>query len=123
MYDTNDYKISPEEYPVDTKHLQEITCGEEEEEKLFVAIFEKVSDETLASLEQSTTDDDDEAWRQATHKLKSAASNIGARALWALCDHAEYNCPPAQAHKHEVLSEIQSEYKVVRTFFADRGTG
>lgn len=107
---------APQETPVDMNHLRMFTDGDVEEEHMLFQIFLEKADETLRCLEESCTDEAQDEWRKATHLLKGASGNLGARKLFTVCQQAEQAFQRQHSEKVVYLDAIRRELGSVRHY-------
>jgi CheY-like chemotaxis protein/HPt (histidine-containing phosphotransfer) domain-containing protein len=82
--------LSDSAAPIDTARLHDFTGGNKDVEAQLIAMFLESLDEDTAKMENALRATDYRLWDEAAHKIYGAASNIGAHALAALCDEAQY---------------------------------
>lgn len=70
---------------------------------------------SLDSLRQAILDRDGDALKQAAHKLKGAAANIGAISAAAICDQLEREGRNGEPHVTELLARLETELERVDT--------
>lgn len=90
-----------------------IYCSNIEDEREFVGIFIKQSEECMDRLIKSCAGDDDYEWLEASHKLKGNAAGMGAEKLIALCDSAQSEIDFTHCKKEETLESIKSELSAI----------
>ena len=102
--------------PVDMEHLHMFTDGDAEEEKMLFDIFFEQAALSLDALQTHCASGADEDWKKAAHTMKGAAANLGANDLSECCRLAEHNFQASQADKEQMLTAIQTNVEMVRTF-------
>ena len=73
--------------PIDIAHLSRHTAGDRRLGREVLGVFRAQSDDYMSALEDA---DNAEAWRNAAHTLKGAASAIGAHRVAKLAADAEH---------------------------------
>jgi PAS domain S-box-containing protein len=112
---TGSYKI------VDLSHLELFTEGDLDQEKILADIFLRIGAESIDLM--STHQDSEQAndvWRHASHRLKGSTAQIGAHALSALCLKAEQSDRSSPNDKKVILAQIVKEFAAVSEFFRKR---
>lgn len=106
---------------IDLPHLEIFTEGDLDQEKMLADIFLKVGTQSLDMLKSSSeskTKNDD--WKNAAHRLRGSAAQIGAHGLSALCHTAEQGYQSLPQEKKLVLGDIESAFAAVKDFFQKR---
>ncbi len=106
--------------PIDLEHLALFTDGNREEEKEIFDMFIKLSEQNLYALRKECDTGNAQDWKNAAHKFKGAAANLGARKLANFCHHAEEHAEDSDEEKLAMLAEIEGEMNKVRGFIAAR---
>ncbi|NBX03569.1 MAG: response regulator [Alphaproteobacteria bacterium] len=106
--------------PIDLAHLALFTDGNREEEKEIFDMFLRLSEQNLLALRQQCDTGSAEDWKNAAHKFKGAAANLGARRLASYCEHAEQECDGDDIAKLAMVAQIEGELAKVRMFIAGR---
>lgn len=110
----------PEQCPVNVAHLESFTEGLPEIEAELFAIFEDQMGLALTTLESAIDNVDGNNWRNAAHKFKGAAANMGAEKLAAICLTAEESADKPSGVKRDILSRINMESEAVQNFLNER---
>lgn len=122
-------QANDENAPVNMSHLNGFTDKDPEIERELFHLFSEQAKLALERLKDACDDQDDEAWRNAAHKFKGAAANLGAENLAAICLTAENGHDATQDKKREYLTLIRNRYAEVQQFLdaqiqaADRNDG
>jgi HPt (histidine-containing phosphotransfer) domain-containing protein len=106
---------------IDLEYLGLFTNGDAEEERLMANLFIATGVEALETLRRHVRNgaaNDD--WRQAAHKLRGAAGQIGATLLSAACVIAEACASCNAAEKQAMLHDIEKQFAQVQHFFSIR---
>lgn len=107
--------------PIDLAHLELFTEGEPAEEKKMAEMFVTSGVEILNILEHHIAGDrTDSEWKQASHKFKGSALQIGAMTLAEVCLKAESAGGSVKEEKKNILRDIEQQFSEVRRFFAAR---
>jgi len=109
-----------DDVPVNIPHLESFTEGDPETEKELFSIFFDQMGLGLTSLETNSTDTTHDDWRNAAHKFKGAAANLGAEKLASLCAAAEKDYQQNSANKKTMLAAINKEAEIVQGFLEER---
>ena len=106
--------------PIDMDHLNMFTDGDpDEENELFDLFFEQI-DLSIAELEKSCANDDKEEWKNAAHKLKGSAANLGANPLSDVCAEAENNYEETKQAKEIMIIDINVKKTELLSFLDNR---
>lgn len=106
--------------PVDMEHLSMFTDGDIEEESVLVHMFVDTADISFKILIENTIDEKSIEWRDAAHKFKGAAANIGAISLSKTCCYAEEGFELSEKEKIKLLETMKNDLITVKNFFKDR---
>ena len=97
--------------PIDIAHLSRHTAGDRRLGREVLGVFRAQSDDYVAALEEAANA---EAWRNAAHTLKGAASAIGALRVAQLAAEAEQlDC---ETGRKRSLGEIRRAITEARRF-------
>lgn len=77
------------------EHLRAITSGDEALERELFALYDQTVEKCLGEMETALASGDDTLWTNATHELKGASANLGAKQLKDLCQ-AAHDAPPEE---------------------------
>ena len=99
---------------IDLTNLREMTGGDAELERELFAEFILSFEKGIRSLQKCNEMDGAEGWRAEAHALKGIALNLGAQQLGALCKKAQDNHLAGKEVRQVMLTDIQSEYEVVK---------
>lgn len=102
--------------PVDLPALRDLFGDDPEDEKMLFDLFFSTADEALNNLQQAITENDNEKWRKAAHKIKGSAANMRAENLAAICTQAESDSDATQDQKDVLLKDIQDNITRVREY-------
>jgi signal transduction histidine kinase/CheY-like chemotaxis protein len=108
--------IAKEKSPIDMSHLRKFTDGDIEEEKILFALFLEQAEESISMMQSALNSGNGEEWRQASHKFKGAAANLGAHKLAHYCLNAEKNHESSEYKKLDMLNAVKKELEIVRKF-------
>jgi|GEM_PF-2025548 len=109
-----------EDAPVNIAHLESFTEGDPEIEKELFSIFFDQMGLGLTNLEKTSIDNAHDDWRNAAHKFKGAAANLGAENLASLCASAEKDYKESEASKKAMLAALNIEAEIVQGFLEER---
>ena len=118
MIETFLANAEPSVPPVRLEHLHNFTGGNPAEDKKLCLSFLGQAGISLRELEQSCESGNNAEWRNAAHKLKGSAGNLGAFALAGLCDEAERNADAPPQKKMDYVKNIRRELDSVQKFTA-----
>jgi len=104
------------EEPVDLAHLRLFTNGDKKEERELTALFFEQAKYSIEGLLTAISYGDNDAWRNAAHKLKGAAANFGANKLSQAAFNAEQLEIAAKDIKRELYNQIVNEVIQVAEF-------
>jgi len=106
---------------VDLSHLELFTEGDLDQEKILADIFLRIGTESidLMSSHQDSEQGND-VWAHAAHRLKGSTAQIGAHSLSALCLRAEQGGESSSEDKKSILAQISKEFAAVAEFFRER---
>jgi HPt (histidine-containing phosphotransfer) domain-containing protein len=85
-------------------------------------LFFKNAVEGLRSMREAKALDQEDAWKDAAHKMRGAASNLGMKKLEALClnaEHVTWNSGPACV---ALLAGLEKEIEEIKAFVAGKIT-
>ena len=106
---------------VDLENMETFTGGDLDQEKLMVDLFLKVGEESLNVLKTHiASNNGNEDWWHAAHKLKGSSAQIGANELSAFCQKAEQDYQSPHDEKGILLANVEAGLASVRTFFENR---
>lgn len=111
----------PKVPPIDMEHLSMFTDGDPEEEKELFDLFLEQAELSVSDL-ASTLSATPEEWRQAAHRFKGSAANLGASVLASLCKKAEEECESTVIDKESPLNSISGELDHIRQFIERRAS-
>ena len=97
--------------PIDIAHLSRHTAGDRRLGREVLGVFRAQSEDYIAALEEAV---DAEAWRNAAHTLKGAASAIGAHRVAQLAADAEE--ADLETARHRSLNYIRRAVSEARRF-------
>jgi len=98
---------------MDWEHLNMFTDGNKEEEAALFEMFRSYAEQSLQDLKASVSEGQGEQWKNAAHKLKGSAANLGAVFLANCCEEAEQGFDGKMEAKKEMLKNILSSYEQV----------
>ena len=105
--------------PIDLAHLAQYTGGDARLDAEVLQLFSSQCGTTLERLESFLDGPDTNAWREAAHSLKGAASGIGAFAIVEMAGRAESANPDADHEKAaDCLARLRESCEVVQAFIA-----
>lgn len=105
---------SKQEYVVlNFAHLESFTDGDIEMEEELFKLFLKESDISLNKLRHFCECGSNSEWKEAAHKYKGAAANLGAETLSAMCFWAEKGHEENSIQKQKYLMDIEKAHKEV----------
>ena len=102
--------------PIDLEHFEMFTGGDPEEEKELFNMFFEQADLSIQAFEDNCTEGENEDWKEAAHKLKGSAANLGATLLAKTCKEAEECFKDTKKNKERMLKKVQLSLKEVRDF-------
>lgn len=105
------------ECPIDMEQLNMFTDGDQDVEKELLDLFFGQADLSVSDLESSLDQDDLEHWRQAAHKLKGSAANLGANPLYAVCANAEENYDIDLETRKSMFADINQKVSELKAYF------
>lgn len=105
-----------EDSPIDLDHLNAFTDGDKDEEKELLELFFEQTAIGMQALEESYTQNDQEEWRKAAHKLKGSAANLGAHPLSLACSNAEQRFEEDMSEKSLMLENIKTKIVELQKF-------
>ena len=85
------------------------TDNDPEEEKALIEMFVHYAEESLETLKNCKSGEDEE-WKKAAHKLKGSAANLGAQALSVACFEAEQAYDRDANTKKQILIGVLASY-------------
>ncbi len=103
---------------IDLEHLELFTEGNEDEEYKLFELFIDQASITLQTLSDNLQNN--EEWREAAHKLKGSALNMGAVAMASVCKEAELSYQNSENEKAELFKRIQTALQRVEHFSTER---
>ena len=98
---------------MDWKRLHMFTDGDPDETKELIDLFTEHAQETLSLMHELCSDEPDENWKQAVHKLKRSAANLGAEVLAKHCKLAEAQWTEPYVVKQAAMQGIAEQYSIV----------
>ena len=111
-------RIEPESPPIDLRRLEMI--AETEEEKIvFMECFFKTSEEIAAEMKKASESDDPLLWKNAAHKLRGAAANIGSVSIECLCLESERIAWTGIKFRGVLLQKIDDELSRLKSYIAE----
>lgn len=94
------------------RSLHEITDGDEEVEREFMALFVQTAERCLPLMKAILKGDTTGAWREAVHELRGASANVRAEKLAALCAEGEaLEDPVARMQSYLRIQEGYNQFK------------
>lgn len=109
-----------QEQPIDLSHFEMFTDNDPDLEKELLNLFFEQAELSLSDLEQSLSDNDNDTWEAAAHRLKGAAANLGAEPLAKACENAEYASENDKPDTTAMLTDIQTTLEELKTFLKDK---
>lgn len=94
---------------MDWERLSMFTDNDPEEEKALIEMFVHYAEESLETLKNCKSGEDEE-WKKAAHKLKGSAANLGAQALSVACFEAEQAYDRDANTKKQILIGVLASY-------------
>lgn len=102
---------------VDLELFNELTAGQKDLQKRLCALFISSVEEGITALETFCEDGKETEWKEKTHALKGAASNLGATKLQQVLKEANIRELNA-SERRTFLASIKSEYQQVKDFLS-----
>lgn len=108
--------VTASSVPVDMDHLNLLLGDDPVERKDIIAMFLKLSEESVQVMRACVQDGNQNLWKKTAHKLKGSAANFGAAALAILCKSAEEAAPQTAETKESLLHDIQGNLSALQQF-------
>ncbi|PZQ44774.1 MAG: hypothetical protein DI551_09435 [Micavibrio aeruginosavorus] len=105
---------------INIEHLESFTDGDIETEKELFKLFFTESEISIGRLKSACDSDAEIEWKEAAHKFKGAAANLGAENLSAMCSAAEKGYADPADKKRFYLSQIEIAQSDVTKFLDER---
>ncbi|MBU0799616.1 MAG: response regulator [Alphaproteobacteria bacterium] len=106
---------------VDLVHLRFFTEDDLVQEKIMADIFLRTGLESMDILSIHMNEGTgDENWRDAAHKLKGAALQMGANVFAATCSRAEQSSSRSLDEKKSIFRDMEEELENIQIFFEER---
>jgi PAS domain S-box-containing protein len=112
-----DHDTSP---VIDMNHLNSFTEGDINYEQDLIDLFFSEYHKNLKSLITTVEANDNEEWKNAAHKLKGAAANLGATPLQEICLKAEEEAHNPEICKIKIIEQIEIQANSLENFFEKR---
>jgi HPt (histidine-containing phosphotransfer) domain-containing protein len=112
-------KISPFEFgapPIDFRRL-DLFAETERKKSSLLAFFFETTEEILAEMKNALGSGDQTQWKEAAHKLRGAAGNIGTSPLEKLCLESERTASDQDACSM-LMKKIEDEIARIKAFIA-----
>lgn len=94
--------------------LKDISEGDKDIERKLINLYLKESDSSIMELRKYCVDGFSNEWVEIVHKLKGAASNVGAELLQDLCDEAQDMETATLEQRSAILEKIVLTYDKVK---------
>ena len=104
--------------PVDLSRLQ-IVADTVEEQAVLLDFFFKLTKEIVSIMEDSRRGEEFTQWKNAAHKLKGAAGNMGMTALENICRESEKAANMTYSNRSALLRQLKDEVARVKAYIAD----
>lgn len=102
------------------EHLESFTDGDRDMERELFSIFLCESEISINNLRAACERNAQKEWKEAAHKFKGAAANLGAEILSAKCFDAEKGFEDSESQKRDYLSQIETARQAVARFIHAR---
>lgn len=102
--------------PVNLNHIELFTNGDMQITTKLLSIFDDQGKEIILEMKLYCKNNQSDEWRQASHKLKGSASNLGASQLAEYCNKAEHDFEATVTEKEAMLYNIEQEFDRVELY-------
>jgi HPt (histidine-containing phosphotransfer) domain-containing protein len=103
---------------LDRERLSLFTDGDPAEEKFLAGLFKAQAELSIEMMCRNCSSGEKTGWKEAAHKLKGSAANLGAAQLAGICAAAEQAYAEEGWKKREHLDRVVENYVLVRDLLA-----
>ena len=107
--------------PIDLSALHGIIGDDKSAERSLLELFLQDSEKSLELLSTQCVDEPSETWREAAHRMKGGAANVGAQGLRSLCEQAQHLEKATSKERQKLYKEIQTAFLDVKTHLQQEG--
>ena len=101
--------------PLDTDRLA-MVAENEEEKAMIMGLFFRIQKDAMNIMQESRRNAEINHWKNAAHRLKGSAANLGMRKLSYLLEKAETGMADSYDARTELLREIEHEVQRIKGF-------
>jgi len=101
--------------PIDRERLN-LVAETPEEQEMILGLFFRIQEDAMNIMQVSRRNAENEAWKNAAHRLKGSAANLGMKPLAYRLEKAEQAVEGSYDYRTEILEEIEEELERIRSY-------